>query len=316
MGKRVLVTGSEGFVGGVLCPYLEAQGHEVLGCDLRIPEDTTGRKALDINDPSSIRDALEWANPDVVYHLAAVTFVPDAMRDPLGVMETNFHGTIRLITEMKARCPDARLLFVSTSEAYGAPQRLPVTEDHPLNPDNPYALSKASADHYCRYVVQSGELDIVRLRPFNHTGPGQSPDFVMPSFARQIAHMEAGKAEPVLRVGNLEAARDFLHVNDVVRAYSMALSGCEAGEAYNICSGEAMPIQRALDALVSLSEVEVQVEIDPLRLRPVDVPEVCSSHQKFTDATGWHPEIPLRRLLKDLLESWRAQVRAEEGVAQ
>lgn len=314
MSKRILVTGSEGFVGRYLVPFLEAQGHEVVGCDLVVPDGAVNRAAVDMNDGDSVTRVIrEAGDVDAVFHLAARTFVPDAMADPLGVMDTNFQGTIRLIHTLKEHRPAARLLFVSSSEVYGPPQRLPVTEDHPLAPGNPYALSKTAADHYCAYASKALGLDIVRLRPFNHTGAGQSPAFVLSSFAQQVARMERGIDEPVLKVGNLEASRDFLHVNDVVRAYAFALDGCESGEAYNICSGEASPLQRAVDTLVSLAEIDVQVAVDPRRLRPVDVPEVRGSHQKFTDATTWQPEIPLRRMLKDLLEYWREQAAAEAG---
>jgi GDP-4-dehydro-6-deoxy-D-mannose reductase len=311
MAKRILVTGSEGFVGRYLVPFLEAQGHVVIGCDRTLSEAAPNRIVIDMNDEDSIAHTVREAGViDAVFHLAARTFVPEAMDDPIGVMETNFHGTIRLIEAMREHAPKARLLFVSSSEVYGPPQRLPMTEEHPLAPINPYALSKAAADHYCAYASRAQQLDIVRLRPFNHTGAGQSPVFVLSSFAQQVARMEAGIAEPILRVGNLEAARDFLHVYDVVRAYTAAVERCRPGEAYNICSGESVPLQRAVDTLVSLANIEVRVEVDPRRLRPVDVPEVRGSHKKFTDATGWHPEIPLRRILKDLLEYWRREIQA------
>ena len=177
-----------------------------------------------------------------------------------------------------------------------------------MNPQNPYAESKAAADDYCRTIFESSGMDIVRMRPFNHSGPGQADSFVLSSFARQIADMESGSQKPVMRVGNLDAARDFMHVDDVIRAYALALEVGEAGAVYNLCSGVSRPIQSALDELLSLSELDVQVQIDPDRMRPSDVAEIRGSHDSFTAKTGWKPEKTFEQLLAELLDYWRAQV--------
>ena len=309
MSNRVLVTGSDGFVGRHLCGHLEAQGYEVFGCDQVSAEDSPQRRTCDITDAKSIEEAVRWAGPlDFVVHLAAITFVPDAANSPSQVVDVNFLGTIRLIEVLQAQAPESRLIFVGSSEVYGPPMETPITEAHSLAPANPYAISKAAADQYCRFLFESEGTDIVRTRPFNHSGPGQSDRFVLSSFARQIAEIEKGQREAVIEVGNLEAARDFMHVNDVVRAYETALQKGRAGEAYNICSGESHRIGDALEALVAMSDADIRIEVDPERFRPTDVAEMRGSHDKFTRDTGWKPEETFERLLADLLSYWRESV--------
>jgi GDP-4-dehydro-6-deoxy-D-mannose reductase len=309
MTKRILVTGAEGFVGKRLCAFLEKSGHAVLRAHARIIDATDASIETDISDLDSVTRLFQWAgNVDAVVHLAAITFVPEAQANPTRVMDVNFHGTQNIIHEMEARLPEARLLFVSTSEVYGPPKYLPVDEDHPINPQNPYAKSKAAADDYCEMIFESKGLDIVRMRPFNHSGPRQADSFVLSSFARQIAEMESGSQESIMRVGNLEAARDFMHVDDVIRAYALALDKGEAGAVYNLCSGDSRPIQSALDGLLSLSDLDVQIQIDPDRMRPSEVAEIRGSHELFTSKTGWNPENTFDQLLAELLDYWRAYI--------
>ena len=253
--KRALVTGANGFVGRVLCRHLADQGWEVRGCDLNAADEQPDYKTCDVAEAGQIEAVLDWAGPIThVFHLAARTFVPDSMDDPCGVVETNLQGTMRLLTLLHARGGGVRTVFIGSSEAYGPPQSVPITEDHPLCPNNPYAMTKAAADHFCAYAHQSMGMDIVRIRPFNHSGPGQSDRFVLSSFARQVAEVEAGLRGPVLEVGNLAARRDFSHVGDVVRAYERAAIDGASGEAYNVCSGRSYVIQEALDTLLGLSD--------------------------------------------------------------
>ncbi len=309
MSGRVLVTGSSGFVGLHLCAHLESRGYEVFGCDQTAAEGQTRRRVCDITDTESVEDCVRWAAPvDFVLHLAAITFVPEAARNPTQVADVNMLGTIRLIDALRSQAPKARLVFVGSSEVYGPPRETPVTEGHRFDPQNPYAMSKAAADHYCRFRSQNDGMDIVRMRPFNHSGPGQSDRFVLSSFARQIAEIEAGKRGPSIKVGNLEAARDFMHVDDVVRAYVSALQDGRRGEAYNICSGESHRIGDALESLVAMADAEISIETDSGRFRPDDVPEIRGSHEKFTRDTGWRPEKSFESLLGDLLGYWRGAV--------
>ncbi|MBX3175864.1 MAG: GDP-mannose 4,6-dehydratase [Candidatus Hydrogenedentes bacterium] len=306
MTGRALITGAAGFVGTRLADYLRGRGWDVVCSGHPARE---GMIPCDFRDADSVAALLRDAGAVThVFHLAAIAFVPDAEADPLLAMDVNLNGTIRLSEAMREACPDARLVFIGSADAYGPPQSIPVTEEHPLNPVNTYAISKAAADHYCGRLGRVKALDCVRLRPFNHTGPGQNESYVLSSFARQIAAIEAGLHAPVVRVGNLEAARDFLHVDDVLRAYELAALHGRAGAAYNICSGVSVPIQSALDQLVAMSTVDVSVEQDPARMRPSDVPEIRGCHDRFTEATGWQPEIPFESLLEGLLGYWRAQL--------
>lgn len=304
MSRRVLVTGSSGFVGTRLCAHLQSQGYEVFGCDQVASKDDPARRVCDITSTDDVAETLRWASPlDCIVHLAAITFVPEAAKNPALVREVNLNGTIHVIDALCEHVPGARLLFVSTSEVYGPPQTLPIDESHPLAPQNDYARSKAEADEYCRSRFESEDLDIVRLRPFNHSGPGQSDAFVLSSFARQIARMKAGKQERVIRVGNIENARDFMHVDDVVRAYELALVKGESGEAYNLCSGQSQRVGDALDALIEMSGLEVRIEVDRERVRP-GISEISGSHEKFTELSGWEPAISFQTLLEDLLAYW------------
>ena len=306
MTGRALITGAAGFVGRRLATYLQSRGWALVRSGVPAGE---GMIPCDVRDGASVsrlvREAGELTH---VFHLAAIAFVPEAEIDPVRTMEVNLNGTIHLCQALRQCARPPRLIFVGSADAYGPPLTLPITEEHPLLPANAYAISKAAADHYCAHLARVKALDCVRLRPFNHTGPGQADHFVLSSFARQIAAIEAGRSEPVLRSGNLEASRDFLHVDDVVRAYELAALHVPSGEVYNICSGKAVRIQDALDRLLAMSTAAIAVEQDPARLRPSDVPEVRGAHEKFSSATGWHPEIEFDNLLRDLLAYWRADL--------
>ena len=312
MISHALVTGADGFVGGILTAHLQSAGWRVSGTT-RFPDEVHPERIVcDICDPEQVKNVLNQT-PEIthVFHLAALTHVPNSVQNPALAMRINVEGTIHIAQMVRKRFPEARLLLVSSSEVYGPPQRLPQTEDHPLNPKNPYAISKAAADLFGRFLFESEGADIMRVRPFNHTGPGQSDQFVLASFARQIARIEGGGIEPVIHVGNLDVSRDFLHVRDVVRAYERLAVDGRAGEAYNVCSGQPRTIREALEGLLALSESDIRIEVDPARLRPVDVREVRGSHQKLTDDTGWKPERSFADLLAELLSYWREK----EGVA-
>ncbi len=306
MKRCVLVTGAAGFVGNVLSDHLVKQGWQVSRTDLNVPPSEDGWYACDIADAGQVDGLFSWAGAVThVFHLAAVTFVPEARRAPAKTFSVNLLGTVNLIAAAKAHAPKCRVINVSSSAVYGPPQELPVTEAHPLNPVEPYAIAKAAADQYCGFAHEEHGLDIIRIRPFNHSGPGQDDSFVLSSFARQIARIEAGKREPVLRVGNLKPRRDFLHVRDVVRGYECAALKGESGGVYNICSGRAVAIGDALEMLLEMSDTDIQVETDPGRLRNVEVLESRGSHEALTADTGWEPEAPLATLLEELLTYWR-----------
>ena len=308
MGVAV-ITGCEGFVARYLWTHLEAAGYEVRGCDLSVssPNDYACRLTCDITVCEQVEAMLKWAGKiDFVFHLAAVALPAEAQEDFVHAWRVNSLGTTCLINAMKKLRPKARLLAIGSSEAYGHPVSLPITESLALDPRNPYGVTKAGADHYCRVLHDPAHgPEIVRLRPFNHSGPGQPDCYVLSGFARQVAEAEAGLRKPVVTVGNVEVRRDFLHVQDVVRAYETAARKALPGEAYNICSGKARSLREVLDILRSLSTIEIDIQSDPSRMRPADVMELYGSHEKFSKQTGWQPIIPFDRLIEDLLVFWR-----------
>lgn len=304
--RRALITGAGGFVGRRLARHLADNGWQVLACDVTAPENATDWRACDVADAVQVGALLDWAQ-DVthVFHLAAITFVPESGREPARTFAVNTAGTAHLAHGLMQRAMTARLVFIGSAEAYGNPRALPVTEEHPLAPVNPYAISKAAADQFCAWAHAAVGLDVVRMRPFNHSGPGQSDQFVLSAFARQLARIEAGKQPPEIRVGNLDAARDFSHVDDIVRGYELAAMQGESGAAYNICSGRAVPVRDALARLVEKIPARVDIVPDPERLRTVEVPAVWGAYDKLQQATGWRPEKNLDTLLEDLLNYWR-----------
>ena len=309
---HALVTGAAGFVGRRLCAHLSCQGWEVAGTDVYGTFPAPGCAEwvnCDITRRDDVVQLFDQIPPVThLFHLAAVTFVPDAEKNAKAACRVNVDGTRRVVETLLKFDPSARLVLVSSADIYGPPLFLPIDETHPVQPQNAYARSKEQAETWCRSLHNAGKLDLVVMRPFNHTGPGQSDKFVLPSFARQIARIEAGIQPPVIQVGNLDAARDFSHVDDVLRAYELAALKGAAGEIYNVCSGASIRIGDALDRLLALSKTKIRVQTDPSRVRPPESAQIRGSHQKLSAATGWRPQIPFDRLLQDLLAYWRKQV--------
>jgi GDP-4-dehydro-6-deoxy-D-mannose reductase len=246
----------------------------------------------------------------VIFHLAGQSNVARSFADPAGTMSANLSAQIYLTQAIIKLRLSPLLLIAGSNEIYGAvqPDNLPLDEDAPLRPVNPYAVSKAAQDLLAFQYSVSHRLRIIRLRPFNHIGPRQSDAFVASAFAAQVAQIEAGRQPPLMRVGNLSAERDFTDVRDMVRAYELAAVHGEPGEAYNIGSGRPVRIQRLLDTLMALSSRDIAVEADPARMRPSDVPTVICDSRRFRERTGWEAQIPLEQTLYDTLEYWRAWV--------
>ncbi|NLH51139.1 MAG: NAD-dependent epimerase/dehydratase family protein [Myxococcales bacterium] len=305
---KILITGAGGFVGGHLIDHLAAQGDRVCGADFQPPNHPALEKslALDVTDARAVAAVLAETVVDAVIHLAAVTFVPDAEDDPTRAIAVNVGGTANLLHALKAHRPQARLLLISTAEVYGAPEpeRLPLTENSSVRPVNVYATTKWLAEEYARFARGRFGLDILVARPFTHVGPRQRPVFALSSFAQQIAAIAAGKQEPVIHVGNLQARRDILDVRDVVRAYRLALQTLPAGAVFNICRGEAREIGDLLAELIRLSGKDIEVRVDPHRLRQLDIPALRGSAEYLRQATGWRPEISWRKTLDDLRLYW------------
>jgi GDP-4-dehydro-6-deoxy-D-mannose reductase len=257
---------------------------------------------------------LETTAPDVIFHLAALARVGDSWQNPWPVLHNNIRAQLNLLHALVQLEAAPRVMIVGSNEEYGLvkPEELPLDEQHPLEPSSPYGVSKVTQDLLGLQYYLSYELPIIRVRPFNHIGPRQAPGFVAPDFARQIAAAEIGQRPPVMQVGNLEAQRDFTDVRDMVRAYYLAVTQGEPGQVYNLGSGRAHAIQELLDILLSNSKVEINVEPDPSRMRPSDVPVVRCDATKFHALTGWTPQISFETSLRDVLDYWRAQMREEK----
>jgi GDP-4-dehydro-6-deoxy-D-mannose reductase len=294
---RVLVTGSDGFVGRHLGRTLRAAGHEVVE-----PPGPGVPDGLDVTDPARVRAILEAAKADAVIHLAAVSSVAESHRDPTRTFAVNALGTVNLLSAVKAVRPKTRVLVVSSGEVYGRAFQLgPAAEETPLAPLSPYAASKASAEMAALQFQRSYGTDVLCVRPFGHLGAGQATTFVVPSLAAQIAAIGRGEAEPVLRTGDLSPIRDFLHVTDVVAAYELLLREGVPGAVYNVASGLGRTVRSLLDELLTLASVSARIEVDPDRIRPVEIPAMIGDSARLC-ALGWVARRDVRTALTDVLE--------------
>lgn len=314
---RALITGVGGFAGRYLAEHLAANttwdvwGNVRDAGDEKVVPSFVQCIIADLRDPQATGALIEQIQPDYVFHLAAQAFVPQSWIDPWDTYETNLRSQLNLLEALRRYHASSRVLVVSSNEIYGliAPEHLPVKEDSPLHPTSPYAVSKIAQDFGAFQYFANYALPIVRVRPFNHIGPRQSEKFVAAAFAQQIALIEAGRLEPVVKVGNLSAQRDFTDVRDMVRAYHLAIEKGEAGEVYNIGSERPRSIQYLLDTLLSFSSASIKVEVDPARLRPSDVPVAYCDCGKFKECSGWQPEIAFEQTLRDVLNDWRTRVK-------
>jgi GDP-4-dehydro-6-deoxy-D-mannose reductase len=299
------MTGGRGFVGPWLCQHLEACGDQVI----------VAGSAVDVTDAAALHDALADARPDAVYHLAAQSSVSSSWDDPVATFEVNAVGTLNVLVAVHRVAPAARVLLVSSVEVYGAVSEaeLPIVESTPFGPATPYAASKAAAEMAGLQAHLGWGLDVVRARPFSHTGPGQAPRFFVANMAEQIVRAQSTGATE-LRTGNLAVGRDICDVRDVVRAYRLLVEKGEAGEAYNICSGRSVTLDEVVRMLLELSGSELAVTTDPSRLRSIDLAHLRGDATKLRRATGWEPEYPLDQTLADILAYWRT-VGAVPGAA-
>jgi GDP-4-dehydro-6-deoxy-D-mannose reductase len=314
---KILITGASGFVGSHLAEYLASRSDNVIfgttfskGSSRNLDKVKAKINLLeaDLSKEEQVLNFVREIKPDVIYHLAALTSVTESFSSPKETILNNISGQINILEAMRKNdLLKTKALVVSTAEVYGTVKKedLPIDEETPLNPTNPYAVSKLTQDFLGRQYFLAYGLKTIRVRPFNHVGPRQSPSFVVAAFAQKIAEIEKGKREPVLPVGNLEAKRDFTDVRDVIRAYDLLIDKGEVGNVYNIGSGISHKISEVLDMLLSLAKVKIEIKSDRSLFRPIDDPDLVCDPTKIQKLTGWKPEIPLRKTLEDTLDYWR-----------
>jgi GDP-4-dehydro-6-deoxy-D-mannose reductase len=302
---RLLITGATGFAGRHLTSYCAGLGHEVHALPL----------GVDVRDRETLARALDDASPDAVAHLAGASSVGSSFADPLGTWDVNLGGTLALLEALREAAPEARAMIVSSGEVYGrvAEEDLPVGADTPLSPLSPYGASKAAADLAAGQYRASYGMPVMRVRAFNHVGPGQNPRFVLPSVARQIAQAEhEGRERVEVRVGNVDTRRDFTDVRDMVRAYALILERGDPDAVYLACSGRSRPVRELIEGLAPLARIPVTFASDAGLRRAGEQPDLYGSPARLHDDTGWTPEIPIETTLADTLDWWRERVVDED----
>lgn len=313
--KRALIIGAAGFVGSYLIDHI--QKHCVWSIVVtKMPQETMACPGVDICDldilaPEAIERLLEEQRPDYIFHLAAQSSVAVSWKNPGLTVDVNVKGSLNVLDAVRKLDYKPRVLLIGSGEEYGhvRENEVPVQEDNVLRPGNIYAATKACQNMIGAIYAQAYGMDVMMVRAFNHVGPNQSPIFVVADFCKQTAEIEAGLKEPVIKVGNLSARRDFSDVRDVVRAYVELMEKGKAGETYNVGSGNAVEIRKILDMILSRSKKEIRVEVEPSRMRPVDVPVIEADISKLKACTGWEQKITLEETIQDTLEYWRQKLK-------
>ncbi|MEK7551041.1 MAG: GDP-mannose 4,6-dehydratase [Patescibacteria group bacterium] len=318
MNKKILITGISGFVGNYLARLLvNKEGvrlagtyHSEIGASLADISSNIELYRLDLMDFEKVVEVIEKCKPDEIYHLAALASAAKSFENPSLVVTNNITSQLNLLEAVRKGNINPKIMIISSAEVYGivSPSDIPVDEQTPLKPASPYAISKIAQDYMGLQYNISYNLNIIRVRPFNHIGPGQTDQFATSAFAKKVAEIESGKREPILTVGNLEAKRDFTNVKDMVRAYVLLMEKGIAGEVYNIGSGKSYKMSDVLNILLSFSNAKIKVEVDPKLLRPSDNPELLCDNTKFKNLTNWTAEISIEKTLEEILEFWRKNV--------
>ena len=308
---KSLIIGGAGFVGAYLIRHLRDEKNRDVFVT-KMPHETItedGIRVYDLNilDKDAICTLLEEVQPDEIFHLAAQSSVAVSWKNPALTVDVNVKGGVNVLDAVRETCPSARVLLIGSGEEYGhvKNEEMPIVEENAVRPGNIYAATKVCQNLLGAIYAEAYNMDVMMVRAFNHIGPNQIPQFVVADFCKQVADIEAGRQEPVMKVGNLSARRDFTDVRDVVRAYGMIIEKGTAGETYNVGSGHAIAIQEILDKILEESTAEISVEKDPSKFRPVDVPVIEANTNKLREATGWEPQIPLTQTIKETVNYWR-----------
>ena len=309
---KALITGVDGFIGSHLADLLVEKGWEVWGTTLRGDLDNVAHlknqltvRRCDVRERARLKAVLRESKPDVVFHLAAQSRPDLSWKDPYLTMEVNVLGTVNLFESVRELGIEPKIVVACSSSQYGFLKKGKITEEHPFHPLSPYAVSKAAQDLMAYQYFQNYGMKTYRARIFGTTGPRKVGD-ACADFATQIVRIKAGKKEPVIRVGNLEAKRDLTDVRDTVRALWLISERGREGEAYNICSSKAIRIGDILETMLEMAKIEAKIEVDPAKLRPSDEPIIVGSNAKIRKHCGWKPRIPMRKTLLDILEYWQS----------
>jgi GDP-4-dehydro-6-deoxy-D-mannose reductase len=306
--KKVLITGIEGFVGSYLADYLALRNYEIFGIHLNpCPKEYKNHYPGDIRNFSWLLEIVKKVKPEIIFHLAAQSSVGQGEKEIRETFTVNVDGTLNILEAIRIADLKTRIIYISSCEVYG-PQRKKLTEDSLLLPVSFYATTKVCAEYLCRYYHQVHGFDIVILRPFSHTGPGQSEQFIFPKIARKIAEIEKGISEPIIEIGNLNLIRDYSDVRDIVRAYELALRYGKSGEIYNITSEKPYKLRTEVNYLLGLAIKKIKLKVNKALFRKFDIPRLTGCAQKFKKLTGWRPRIEFRTTLTELLDYYRKRV--------
>lgn len=307
--KKALVFGAGGFAGAHMANELLAHGYEVYGCSRYSKlsnERFSGSLVCDILDADRVRTVISEVNPDYIVNMAGVSSVGLSWKIPRKTIETNTVGPINILENVKEINPDAHVLFIGSSEEY-APTLEKLTEEKPLDANNPYGISKVMLERFCSLYRDHYGMNIHYVRAFNHTGPGQVDTFVIPSWCKQVAEISKSGKKGVMNVGNLRVARDFSDVRDVVRAYRMVLESDDCNQIYNICSGKATYLQDILDYIISFSSQPIEVETSSKLIRPVENDSICGDNSRIYEKLGWKPQTDIKDTIKELFEYYSSR---------